>query len=93
MEFKESILYKLNEPFSLKVDVVLRYQGRFCVPTVNGLRNRILEEAHGFCYSIHTGSKNMYHDLRKVFWLKGLKKEITEFVAMFPNCKQVKDKN
>ena len=35
----------------------------------------------------------MYHDLRKVFWLKGLKKEITEFVAMFPNCKQVKDKN
>ena len=32
MELKESVLGKLNESFSLEWDVVLKYQGRLCVP-------------------------------------------------------------
>ena len=32
----------------------------------------------------------MYHDLREVFWWKGLEKDIPEFVAKCPNCQQVK---
>ena len=43
MEFKESVLIKLNESFSLGRDNVLRYQERLCVPNVDGLRDRILK--------------------------------------------------
>ena len=35
----------------------------------------------------------MYHDLREVYWLKGMKKDIAEFVAMCPNFQQVKDEH
>ena len=68
----------------------MRYQGRFCVPNVNDLRNRILQEAHGSHYSIHPGSTNMYHDLRKVFLWDILKRDTADFVAKFPNHQQVK---
>ena len=36
IELKESVLGKLNEPFSLERDGILRYQGTLCVPNVNG---------------------------------------------------------
>uniref|UniRef100_M1ABZ2 Gag-pol protein n=1 Tax=Solanum tuberosum TaxID=4113 RepID=M1ABZ2_SOLTU len=48
-------------------DGVLRYQGRFCVPRVDELQERIMEEAHSSRYSIHPGSTNMYRDLREVY--------------------------
>ena len=32
----------------------------------------------------------MYHDLRKVFWWDGLKKDIESFVSKYPNFQQVK---
>ena len=59
MELKESFLGKLNESFSFEGDGVLRYQGILCVPNVDVLRDRILEEAHGSRYSIHPSSTKM----------------------------------
>ncbi|WMV24076.1 hypothetical protein MTR67_017461 [Solanum verrucosum] len=32
----------------------------------------------------------MYHDLREVYWLNGMKKDIAKFVAKCSNCQQVK---
>ena len=69
---------------------MLRYQGRLCVPDVDGLRDQILEEANGSRYSIHLGSTKMYHDLREIYWWEGLKRDIAEFVAKCPNCQQIK---
>ena len=66
------------------------YQGRLCVPNVDDMRSRILEEVHGAYYSIHPSSKKMYHELREVFWWDGLKRDIAEFVTKCPNCQQVK---
>ena len=73
-----------------RVDDVLSYQGRLCVPDVEDLRNRILEVAHGSLYSIYSGATKMYQDLREVYWWDDLKRDIAEFVAKFPNCQQVK---
>ena len=67
MEMKESVLNKLNGSFSLRGNDVLRYQGRLCVPNVDGLRNRVIEEAHGSCFSINPGSTKIYHDLTEIF--------------------------
>ena len=66
------------------------YQGRLCVPNVYGLRDWILEEAHGSLCFIHPGLTKMYHDLREIYWWEGLKRNIEEFVAKCPNCQQVK---
>ena len=60
------------------------------MPNMDDLRNWILEEAHGSRYSIHPDSTNMYHDVRKVFWWDRLKRDMTKFVSMCPNCQQVK---
>ena len=74
----------MNESLSRAGDGVLRYQGKFCVPNVDNLRNWILEEAYGARYSIHSGYTKMYHDFREVFWWEGLKRDIAEFIATFP---------
>ncbi|WMV18771.1 hypothetical protein MTR67_012156, partial [Solanum verrucosum] len=71
-------------------DGVLRYQGRLCVPRVDKLQERIIEEAHSSRYSIHLGSTKMYHDLRDVYWWSSMKKGIAEFVAKCLNCQQVR---
>ena len=53
MELNESVLCNLNESFSLGEDGVLRCMGKLCFPNIDGLRNHILEEAHGSRYSMH----------------------------------------
>ena len=82
MELKKSILRKLNEAISLRGDGFFMNKGRLCVFKVDGLKNQI--------YSIHSGSTKMYHDLKEVFWWKGFKNDIAEFVAKCPKCQKVK---
>lgn len=60
------------------------YQRRLCVPRVDTVPERIMKEAHSSIYSIHLGSKMMYHNFREVYWLEGVKKDIVEFVARCP---------
>ncbi|XP_070050104.1 uncharacterized protein [Nicotiana tomentosiformis] len=45
-------------------DGVLRMQGCICMPSMDGLRELILGEAHSSRYSIHPGTAKMYQDLR-----------------------------
>ena len=61
--------------------VVWRYQGRLCVPMVDGIQERIVEETHRSRYSIHSYSTKMYCDLREVYSWEGMKKCIAKFVA------------
>ncbi|XP_070054027.1 uncharacterized protein [Nicotiana tomentosiformis] len=60
---------------------VLSIQGRICVPNVDGLRELILEVAHGSRYSIHPGAAKMYQDLRQHYWWRRMKKDIVGFVV------------
>ena len=67
----------------------MRYQGRLCVPMVDGLQENIMEEDHNSRYSIHPGSTNMYRELTKIYWGNGMKKGIAGFVSKCPNCQKV----
>ncbi|XP_070039636.1 uncharacterized protein [Nicotiana tomentosiformis] len=71
-------------------DGVLRLQGCLCVPNVDGLREKILEEAHSSRYSINQGATKIYRDLRQHYWWRWMKKDIVECVARCLNCHQVK---
>ena len=93
IEFKELVLCKMIESFSRRGDGDLTYHWRLSVQNFDDLRSRILEESHRARYSINSGSIKMYQDLREVFWLNGLKRDIIEFVAKCTNCQQVKAEN
>ncbi|KAH0641167.1 hypothetical protein KY285_037753 [Solanum tuberosum] len=90
LELKANIHKKKVLAFEQGGDGVLRYQGRLCVPMMDALQKRIMEEAHSSRYSIHPDSTKMYRDLRELYWWNGMKKGIAEFVAKCPNCQQVK---
>lgn len=60
------------------------------MPNVDDLRRNFFDEAYGSRYSIHFCSSKMYLDIDEVYWWKGLKKDIEEFVAKCLNCQQVK---
>ncbi|XP_070055305.1 uncharacterized protein [Nicotiana tomentosiformis] len=91
VQLKEGIHKHKTTDFSLVMDDgTLRYQGRLCVPNVDGLRERIMAEAHTSRYSVHPGSTKMYHDLKEGYWWNGMKWDVADFVAKCSNCQQVK---
>ncbi|XP_070025117.1 uncharacterized protein [Nicotiana sylvestris] len=84
---KQGIHKHKTMDFSLGInDGTPRYQGRLFVPSVDGLWERIMIEAHIFRYSLHPGSIKMYHDLKEVYWLNDMKRNVGDFVAKCPNC-------
>lgn len=71
----DPILIKINRDvgqqkivdFDIGGNGILRYQDRLCVPDINDLREKILDEAYKSCYVIHPGSLKMYHDLKEMY--------------------------
>ena len=71
-----------TEDSDFKVDDqgVLRFRGRICIPENDEMKKMILEESHRSSLSIHPGATKMYHDLKKLFWWFGLKRDVAQFV-------------
>ena len=80
----------MTKAFELTKDGVLRCQNRLCAPNIDELRKKIIMEEHNSRYSIYLGSTKTYHDLKEMYWWGHMKKNIAEFVAQFPNFRQVK---
>ncbi|XP_070057653.1 uncharacterized protein [Nicotiana tomentosiformis] len=90
MVLHETVLRGGAKEITIGVNGILRLQGRLCVPNVDGLRKKILEEAHSSRYSIHPGATKMYRDLRQHYWWRRMNKDIVKHVARCLNCQQVK---
>ena len=54
------------------------------------LRNEIFHEAHASSYSVHLGRDKMVSEFRKLFWWKGLKKDVAAFVSRCLVCQKIK---
>ncbi|KAG8498887.1 hypothetical protein CXB51_005335 [Gossypium anomalum] len=76
--------------FGLNSEGVLCFRGRICVSKDSDLRQSILKEGHGGLCAMHPGGNKLYHDLRELYWLPGLRREVTEFVRKCLTCQQVK---
>lgn len=61
---KDTVQHGDANEVTIGEDGALRMQGRLCVPTVDGLCELILQEAHSSRYSIHPGAAKMYQDLK-----------------------------
>lgn len=66
------------------------FKGRICVPDDEALRKEILTIAHESVLTLHPGSTKMYHDLRRKFWWRGMRRDVALFVSRCLTCQQVK---
>jgi hypothetical protein len=69
---------------------VLWHKGRFCVPNVKELEDKILCESHESAYSIHPEGNKMYHDNKATYWWYRIKRDVVEYVALCDTCQRVK---
>jgi hypothetical protein len=54
-----------------------------------GLCKKIFDKAHTSKYSIHPGSRKMYHDLNAQFWWTRMKRETARYVAEYDTYRRV----
>jgi hypothetical protein len=66
------------------------FRKRICVPDVDDVHEKILQEAHDSAYSIHPGSTKMYQDLKERYWWYGMKRDVAAHVALCDVCQRVK---
>jgi hypothetical protein len=85
-EIKHNIKEEKSSGFSEDDEGVLWYKGRICVPNIKDLKAKILREAHEYAYCIHPGGNKMHHDLKATYWWYGMKRNVTEYVAICDTC-------
>jgi hypothetical protein len=78
------------EGFLFDSDGLLRFKNRIYVPLNDELRMLILSEVHRAVYMAHPGVTKIRANLKPLFFLKGLKADIVNYVARFLECHWVK---
>ena len=74
------------EGFTFDEDGLLRFKNQICVPPNDELRRLILNEAHRVVYMTHPGVTKMRADLKPLFFWKGMKADIVNYVARCLEC-------
>lgn len=64
----------------------LRMNARPCVPNQPTLRNEILREGHQSLFHLHPRRDKIIEEIQELFWRKGLRKDVSEFVSMCLVC-------
>jgi hypothetical protein len=89
-EIQQLIIDGKGKDFCEDVEGLVWFKDRLCVPDIKSIRELILKEAHETTYSKHPGSEKMFQDLKKRFWWYGMKREITDYVAVCNSCQRIK---
>ena len=79
------------EGFNMDKDKLLIFNNQIYVPPNHKLRSLILNEAHKVVYMDHLRVMKMRAYLKPLFYWKGMKEDIVNYVARCLECKQVKD--
>jgi hypothetical protein len=74
------------EGFMLDDDELLRFKNQICVPPKDDLRIFILNKAHRAVYMAHLGFTKMRADLKPLFFWKGMKEDIVNYMARCLEC-------
>ena len=69
-----------DEGWAIHTDGSLRYRGRFVVPQLIDLREEILRDFHFSRFAVHPSGTKMYHDLRRQYYWRGMKRHVRDFV-------------
>jgi hypothetical protein len=87
------MMVPIFEGFSFDNDGLLKFKNRIYVLPNDELRMLILSEAHREVYMAHPGVMKMRADLKPLFFWKGMKVDIVNYVARCLECQQVKVEN
>jgi hypothetical protein len=90
---QNTMMVPIFEGFPFDKDGFLRFKNRIYVPPNDELRSLILNEAHREMYMAHPGVTKMREDLKPLFFWKGMKADIVNYVARYLECQQVKDEH
>ena len=90
MEMMKTEELRIKHELRLANDGLIKIRDRVCVPQVADIREEILNEAHKSNLTVHPGSTKMYQNLRRLFWWRGMKNEIAEYVSKCLTCQLVK---
>ena len=85
IKLRETVQSGQTSGFEIR-DGALRQGNRLCVPDVDGLRQRILQEAHNAPYSGHPEVTKMYQEVKGMYWWNGMKKDVAKYVASCLTC-------
>lgn len=72
------------------VDGLMRFRGRICVSNISDIREQILDECHKSKLAVHPGQMKMYQNLRNVYWWRGMKWSVVDYVSRCLQCQQIK---
>jgi hypothetical protein len=89
---KEKLSQKVEKYKCFRQDIkgVLWFEDRLVVPKNRDLKERILDDAHLFKFSMHPRSTKMYHDLKPLYWWTRMNREITQYVSECDTCQKIK---
>ncbi|KAK4382892.1 Transposon Tf2-12 polyprotein [Sesamum angolense] len=90
LRMREKLKQGKKSNFSVRGDGMIVNGERVGVPDVNGLRKKILQEAHNAPYAMHPGTTKMYRNLKPYYWWQTMKKDVAEFVPKCMTCQQAK---
>ncbi|GJU74947.1 putative reverse transcriptase domain-containing protein [Tanacetum coccineum] len=79
-----------TEKLEPRADGTLSLNGRSWLPCYGDLRTVIMHESHKSKYSIHSGSKKVYQDMKKLYWWPNMKANIATYVCKCLTCAKVK---
>ena len=71
-------------------DGVIRFNGRIWVGNNSAVQTKIISALHSSAVGGHSGQLATYHRINKLFWWKGLKKDVENFVKQCQVCQQAK---
>jgi hypothetical protein len=89
-EIRQLIRDNKTSAFSEDSQGTLWLGKQICVPNLKIIKESILRKAHDSAYSIHLSSTKMYKDLKTRYWWNGMKRDVTEYVALCDTCQWVK---
>ena len=72
-------------------DLSVRYRDRLFV--AESCREEVLREFHHSRLAVHPGGTKMYRDLDRLFWWRGMKKDVAVFMSKCLTYQQVKAKH
>ena len=79
-----------DEGWAIHMDGSIRYKGGVVVSQSTNLREEILREFHCSRFAVHPGGTKMYHDLRRQYYWRGMKRHVGDFFRWCLTCQKVK---
>jgi len=76
--------------FVIHEDGTIQFHNCVCVPAVEALKRKILEEEHNTPHSVHPRGNKLYKDLKQTFRRSNMKQEVADYVAKCLTCQRVK---